>query len=56
MAASELTTGQKNKIMIVTGEASGDMHGANLVRSFLEIAPDTNFFGMGGAELKKCRR
>ena len=54
MTAPELTTDQHNKIMIVTGEASGDMHGANLVRSLLEIAPDTNFFGMGGAELRNA--
>jgi len=52
MTASELTSGQKNKIMIVTGEASGDMHGAKLVRSLLEISPDTEFFGMGGKELR----
>lgn len=38
--------------MIVTGEASGDMHGANLVRSLLKMAPDTGFFGMGGVELE----
>ena len=37
--------------MIVAGEASGDLHGANLVRSIMEIAPDTVFFGMGGDEL-----
>jgi len=42
----------RKQIMIVTGEASGDMHGANLVRSMLAIAPDLEFFGMGGKELK----
>ena len=31
---------KKNKtIMIVAGEASGDMHGANLVREMLRIDP-----------------
>jgi len=54
MTASELTAGQKNKIMIITGEASGDMHGAKLVRSLLEISPDTEFFGMGGEELRNA--
>jgi len=38
--------------MIVTGEASGDLHGANLVRSMLAGQPDLNIFGMGGNELK----
>ncbi|MCL7489807.1 MAG: lipid-A-disaccharide synthase, partial [Desulfobulbaceae bacterium] len=41
--------------MIVTGEASGDMHGANLVRSLREISSDLRFFGMGGAELISAR-
>lgn len=38
--------------MIVTGEASGDMHGANLVRAMLSITPELKFFGMGGKELE----
>jgi len=29
--------------MIVAGEASGDMHGANLVREMLRIDPTLNF-------------
>ena len=37
--------------MIVSGEASGDMHGARLVRAMLERAPDLQFCGMGGPEL-----
>ena len=39
------------KIMIVTGEASGDLHGANLVASLRAKNPDLQFCGMGGAEL-----
>lgn len=39
--------------MIVTGEASGDLHGANLVHSMNTLAPDLSFFGMGGPALKK---
>lgn len=37
--------------MIVTGEASGDLHGANLVKSMLRRDPDLSFVGMGGDEL-----
>lgn len=37
--------------MIVTGEASGDLHGANLVRSLRSKSPELQFCGMGGAEL-----
>lgn len=44
----------KRKIMIVTGEASGDLHGANLVRSLQSKEPDLQFCGMGGPELAAC--
>ena len=37
--------------MIVTGEASGDMHGARLVRAMQEIRPGLLFCGMGGDRL-----
>jgi len=45
---------KKNKtIMIVAGEASGDMHGANLVREMLNLDPALNFYGIGGNRLRK---
>lgn len=45
---------KKNKtIMIVAGEASGDMHGANLVREMLKVNPGLNFYGIGGKKLKE---
>jgi len=37
--------------MIVAGEASGDLHGANLVRAMRKSYPGLVFFGMGGDEL-----
>jgi lipid-A-disaccharide synthase len=37
--------------MIVTGEASGDLHGANLVRALHSKKHDLQFCGMGGVEL-----
>jgi lipid-A-disaccharide synthase len=47
------TMPRKNKtVMIIAGEASGDMHGANLVREILKINPDINFYGIGGNKLK----
>ncbi|MCI5144777.1 MAG: lipid-A-disaccharide synthase [Candidatus Electrothrix sp. AR3] len=45
---------QKNRtphIMIVAGEASGDMHGARLVEAMQEMRPDLAFSGIGGKEL-----
>ena len=38
--------------MIVTGEASGDLHGANLVRAIRSQCSDISFCGMGGTELE----
>jgi len=34
--------------MIVAGEASGDLHGSNLVRAMHDLDPDLQFFGVGG--------
>ncbi|NQU03396.1 MAG: lipid-A-disaccharide synthase [Syntrophaceae bacterium] len=45
---------QKKKIMIIAGEASGDLHGSNLVREMLSLTPDLYFYGVGGERLKKA--
>ncbi|PKN13860.1 MAG: lipid-A-disaccharide synthase [Deltaproteobacteria bacterium HGW-Deltaproteobacteria-4] len=37
--------------MIVTGEASGDLHGANLIRAAQVIDPELSFFGVGGEQM-----
>jgi lipid-A-disaccharide synthase len=37
--------------MIVTGEASGDLHGANLINAVKTMAPDIRFFGVGGQKM-----
>lgn len=41
------------KVMIVAGEASGDLHGAFLVREMLAINPSIHFFGIGGNKMKE---
>jgi lipid-A-disaccharide synthase len=41
------------RIMMVAGEASGDLHGANLVRSLRRHIPDLSISGMGSSEMKK---
>ncbi|MFH0828189.1 MAG: lipid-A-disaccharide synthase [Candidatus Omnitrophota bacterium] len=40
------------KILIVAGEASGDLHAAELVKAVKKIRPGINFFGLGGQNLK----
>jgi lipid-A-disaccharide synthase len=37
--------------LIVTGEASGDLHGANLIRAARELEPTLHFFGVGGSRM-----
>ena len=38
--------------MIVAGEASGDLHGGNLIREMQRIDPDLTFYGLGGERMK----
>lgn len=40
--------------MIVSGEASGDIHGANLINAMLEQDPHIVFSGMGGKQLTEA--
>jgi lipid-A-disaccharide synthase len=37
------------KVMMVAGEASGDLHGANLAQAILALEPKARLFGMGGS-------
>ncbi len=39
------------RALIVTGEASGDLHGANLILAAREIDPELAFFGVGGTRM-----
>lgn len=40
------------RILIVTGEASGDLHGANLARAILALDPSARLVGIGGAGMR----
>jgi lipid-A-disaccharide synthase len=39
--------------LIIAGEASGDLHGSNLIRELRNIDPGLAFFGIGGNRMKK---
>ena len=41
-------------LLMVAGDASGDQHAAEFVRTFRELHPDTRFVGMGGVEMQRC--
>ncbi len=40
------------RIMIIAGEASGDLHGSALVREVQRSAPSFSFFGIGGTLMR----
>lgn len=44
--------GKGGNVLIVAGEASGDLHGSNLVRELSMFDPELRFFGMGGDMMK----
>ena len=39
------------QILVVAGEASGDMHAAKVIRQMQELNPELEFFGMGGQQM-----
>ena len=41
-------------VAIVAGEASGDQHGANLVRAMQKTQPGISFYGIGGRALRQA--
>jgi len=41
------------RVMIVTGEASGDIHGAHVVRELKLIMPKIEFYGIGGVKMQE---
>ena len=43
----------RKEIMLVVGEASGDMHGASLVKALLKRDPNLTFFGVAGDQLQQ---
>lgn len=40
--------------MIVAGEASGDLHGSNLIKAVHAIAPSLSFYGVGGNKMAEA--
>jgi len=42
------------RILIITGEASGDLHGANLAKAIWELEPKVELVGIGGAMMRSA--
>jgi len=43
----------KPKIMIIAGEASGDLHASGLIREILRLRPEIEIFGIGGDKMRQ---
>jgi len=41
------------RVLISAGEASGDLHAANLVEATTKVAPNIEFYGMGSGSMQK---
>ncbi len=48
------TSHEIRRVLIVTGEASGDLHGANLIRAAAVEDPGLSFFGVGGSRMAEA--
>jgi lipid-A-disaccharide synthase len=48
-----MSNGQIKKIMIMSGEASGDLHGANLVREIRKQDPSITVYGVGSKQMRE---
>ena len=46
--------GNHRRIMIVAGEASGDIYGADLAREAHRLDPELHFFGIGGQRMREA--
>lgn len=49
-----MTAIPKKEVMIVSGEASGDMHGARVLQALQERLPGLRSYGMGGDALRQA--
>lgn len=47
------TMNEPKKVLIVAGEASGDLHGSSLVRELRKRSSGLEIFGMGGDKMKR---
>ncbi len=44
----------REKILIVAGEASGDLHGSKVAEALLRLDPEVQLWGMGGEHLRRA--
>jgi len=44
----------KQRILVVAGEASGDLHGSFLIRAVKRLMPQVGFYGVGGPKMREA--
>ena len=44
----------KKKILIIAGEASGDLHGSGVVKALLRFSSDVQVYGVGGGNMRQA--
>lgn len=49
-----MSTRNEKRVLIVAGEASGDLHGANLIRAIKNLDSRISFSGIGGGKMKEA--
>lgn len=52
-SSNAIIMNESKKILIVAGEASGDLHGSSLIRELKNVNSQLQFFGIGGDRMKK---
>jgi lipid-A-disaccharide synthase len=45
---------RKKKIMIVAGEASGDLHGSSVIKALMRLDPEIRVYAMGSAQMRRA--
>lgn len=50
---SKVAVGRPHRVLLVAGEASGDLHGADLVVALRKVVPDLEVVGLGGDRLRE---
>jgi lipid-A-disaccharide synthase len=45
---------EKKNILIIAGEASGDLHGSGVVKALYRLSPDVQVYGVGGGKMRQA--
>src|SRR5438552_18129126 len=53
-SAAPAAPARRYRVLLVAGEASGDLHGADLLAALRARLPDVEVFGIGGERLREA--